>query len=271
VRQGRFEDAEALLADLDPASAAEAARPRAGIHLAKGELAVAQDILEAALEQTGPGGSDGAASLDLLIEVLLARGQVNEASVQLERLEAVAETSDNGFVRALAAMARGRVCIATGGRDPRSCLRDAVNEFSKAQVPLETARARLELAQVLAEDRPEAALVEARAAVEVFERLNAGRHADAAAALLRTLGVRPSTGRASGDPDGLTRREAEVLTLLGAGLSNPEIAERLYISRKTVEHHVGNVLAKLGLRSRAEAAAFAVQRSGTRNPEPAPD
>jgi DNA-binding NarL/FixJ family response regulator len=127
-------------------------------------------------------------------------------------------------------------------------------------MPMELARARLELADALRTDQPEVALAEARAALEAFERLEAARQVDAAAAVLRSLGVRPGSPRRSTGT--LTRREAEVLDLLGHGLSNPEIAERLYISRKTVEHHVGNILAKLGLRSRAEAAAYAA-RGGT--------
>jgi DNA-binding CsgD family transcriptional regulator len=60
-------------------------------------------------------------------------------------------------------------------------------------------------------------------------------------------------------PAGLTAREREILALVATGLTNRQIGERLFITEKTASHHVSNVLAKLGVRGRAEAAAEAVR------------
>jgi DNA-binding NarL/FixJ family response regulator len=61
----------------------------------------------------------------------------------------------------------------------------------------------------------------------------------------------------------LSRRETDVLRLLADGLSNREIAERLFISPKTAEHHVSRIYSKLGLSTRAEAAAYAARNLGS--------
>src|ERR1700721_2471660 len=66
-------------------------------------------------------------------------------------------------------------------------------------------------------------------------------------------GSRTSTRR---NPLGLTRREAEILALLSDGLRNAAIARRLFVSTKTVDHHVSAILTKLGVPSRAEAVAM---------------
>jgi DNA-binding NarL/FixJ family response regulator len=60
-------------------------------------------------------------------------------------------------------------------------------------------------------------------------------------------------------PGGLTAREAEVLTLLAAGLSNTEISQRLYLSNATVKTHVNRIFAKIGARDRAQAVRYAYQ------------
>lgn len=150
--------------------------------------------------------------------------------------------------------------------DARARLDAALSAFAALEMSVEVARTRVLLAETLHRDEPELAVAEARTALTVFEGLGAGADADAAGALLRRLGVKAARTGPKGTGT-LTRREREVLDLLGEGLSNPEIAGRLYLSRKTVEHHVGRVLAKLGLRSRAEAAAEAV-RHPRGNPPP---
>jgi DNA-binding NarL/FixJ family response regulator len=110
------------------------------------------------------------------------------------------------------------------------------------------------------------AIAEARAALDAFERLPAERDVADASKLLATLATLGATGREAEQDGPLSKREQEVLELLGQGLSNPEIADRLYISRKTVEHHVSSILSKLGLRSRTEAATYAT-RAGMTGPD----
>ena len=137
-------------------------------------------------------------------------------------------------------------------------LETALAAFIHAGTPYRAAQTRLLIAQVLGKVNREVAGAEARAALTVFEDLGAERDADNAAALLRELGVRAArTGPKN--VGRLTKREQDVLALLGEGLSNPGIAARLFLSRKTVEHHVASILSKLGLRGRAEAAAFAAR------------
>lgn len=256
VRQGRVEEAEQLLTDLtaDP----EAAQPLAAIQLARRDTALAADTLGRALAQLAPDSVAAAPLHAMLVEVHLTGGRIEDAAAAAERLCSIAARHQTPFLTASADLACGSVALATGSvAQARDWLRAAIAGFADAELPLELARTRMQLAAASIADRPEVALAEARAAFHAFARLRAARHVDAAAALLRSLGVRVSPAVRQDGP--LTKREAEVLDLLQRGLSNPEIATRLYISRKTVEHHVGNILAKLGLRSRAEAAAFAAR------------
>ena len=75
----------------------------------------------------------------------------------------------------------------------------------------------------------------------------------------RSLSVsRPTIRTKSSGP--LTSRESEVVRLVAEGLSNEQIANRLYLSKRTVEHHVGNILGKLDLTSRAQLSAYAIRR-----------
>jgi DNA-binding CsgD family transcriptional regulator len=95
-------------------------------------------------------------------------------------------------------------------------------------------------------------------ALAAFEALGARPAVARTRALMRTRGVRPvrrgPRAATRTNPYGLTNREMDVLKLLGEGLSDAEIAARLYISPKTVGHHVGAVLTKLGVHTRHEAA-----------------
>jgi DNA-binding CsgD family transcriptional regulator len=249
VRQGRYDEAGLLLDGVEDGDALPVA---ASLHLALGEPQAALGLVERALATAEPGAGDTIPLLALRVDAQVASG--SDPGESVTRLAAAAAAHPSDFAEAL--LARARALTATDGEVARRWLEVALTRFQGAGLPLEAALCRLELGASLQQLDPVRTAVEARAALRTFERLQAARHADAASALMRRVGVRVAPPAPSGEP--LTRRERQVLDLLGQGLSNPQIAARLFISRKTVEHHVGNVLLKLGLRNRSEAAAHAV-------------
>jgi DNA-binding CsgD family transcriptional regulator/tetratricopeptide (TPR) repeat protein len=131
--------------------------------------------------------------------------------------------------------------------------REAADAWAALECPYESARSLLEA------DDP-AALHEAHA---TFDRLGARPALAMVARRLRELGVRsiPRGRRAAtrANPAGLTSRELEILRLVAAGHPNHEIAARLVLSTRTVDHHVSALLGKLGVARRAEAAAAATR------------
>jgi len=128
-------------------------------------------------------------------------------------------------------------------------------------MPHEAAEARVEVARAIAAEQRALAIDEAKAAHTTFRDLGAARAQDGAAALLRELGVGSAAGsRVDGT---LTDRERQVLDLLAQGMTNAQIGKTLFISEKTAGHHVSRILAKLGVRNRAQAAAQLAHLAGS--------
>jgi DNA-binding NarL/FixJ family response regulator len=257
--QGRLEEAAELLAPIEDAF--EAVDVLARLHFARGDLALAVAVIDGALGQLVGDRLRAGRLLALVVEVELARDDVAAAVAALARLTECSEGAESPILRAQAARAAGLVAARQGHAEAAAeAFQAARRELAHQEEPVLAARIRLEAAEVVALTGDTAAAVtEARAALAVFERLGAARDADRAGAFLRSLGAAGRTrarDRATA-LGALSGREREVLTLLGQGLTNPEIAQRLYITPKTAEHHVGRILTKLGVRSRTEAAAVA--------------
>ncbi len=285
--QGRIEEAEMLLAG-DDSDATLLARAR--LALATGRPGLAMTLADRHCRRSGPDSLVTVPALAVVVDAGIAAGDRRTAETAAARLEAVAAETGNARARGRAALARARLHVAAGQRAAddlparsgaappgdggptpgaviaaRAALEEALDHLAAAPGSLELAEAHLALAGLVAPEDPALAASEARAALSGFESAGARRRADEAAALLRTLGDRSRVG-AKGQGL-LTDREREVLRLVAQGLTNAEIAERLFISVKTAGNHVSNILTKLQLRSRAEAAAWAVVHLDP--PEPA--
>jgi DNA-binding NarL/FixJ family response regulator len=253
-RQGRLEEAARLFDQA--AFLPEAQSGHAALALDKGDAHAAADWTERFLRQVAETDrTQRAHGLELLARARAALGDVEAARAALAQLEALAATIGTDLFRASAAFAGGVVEAAAGDEDrARQLLQDAIDLYERGRLPYEAAEARLALAELLAAaGRPARAAEEAARAAGAFAAIGAGRGSERARALLAP----PAPARRQAG--GLTRREAEILGLVAAGLSNKQIAARLTLSEHTVHRHVANVLLKLGVSSRAAAAAYAAK------------
>lgn len=216
---------------------------------------VAEDNPSAALEALAACGArtnDPLAKTRLweaLVQAAVAAGDLSTARTAADALDKAAATYASPGLLAAAAQSRGRVCLAAGDAAPAiEALRSACQRWQELEAPYRVAQTRLVLAEAL-EYRGD----EHGAALEQ----------DAAAAALTRLGVtrapRPPSRRVA-LPDGITRREAEVLALVAQGLTNREVADALVLSERTVARHLANLYTKIGVTTRTAATAYAHRR-----------
>jgi len=259
VLQGRFEEAERLLSTFPDHPAI--LRAQIDLAIARGETRLAVSLLQLALDRLPQRSLLAVPYLARLVRVADIEDVLRRKA--RDSLREIANITRDPRAEAETQLADARVAIAQGEPAALNLIHAAITRLEALKLSLEAARARLVLVELVMESQPELAALEARSALRSLESAGADREADRAAALLRAL---EGTGRAGPKRySGLTRRELEVLDLLGEGLSNAEIAERLFISTKTAGHHVGNVLMKLHLKSRTEAAIYAIREAAAQS------
>jgi DNA-binding CsgD family transcriptional regulator len=257
-RQGRPDESLQLLDAAD--DTASSAVVKAACLLDLGRADDARAAIRSELAVHSPEGPDHPLLVAMLAEAALAAGRLEEAAELLAHDHPVRQAPS--YPRSAGVLARATGLLAAALHDPESArnhLGFALDVFTRLELPFEAACTEYHLAMLLRAGDVAAAIGRAQAAHRRLEEIGARHRAGEAAALLRSLGVTPPPGRPSRDP--LSAREHDVLELLAQGLSNPEIATRLFLSRRTVGHHVSSILRKLNLSSRAAAAAFAARHS----------
>ena len=183
---------------------------------------------------------------------LIALGRTAEARELAREELAIAEMAD---VPSVVGAARRVLALATGGNAAIPLLRDAVAVLESAPTPLELARGLTDLGAALRRTGQRQAAREPLArALELAHRHGAAPLANTARTELLAAGARPRRVRRSG-VDALTVSERRIAELAAAGLSNAEIAARLFITTKTAEHHLAAIYRKLDICSRRELPA----------------
>jgi ATP/maltotriose-dependent transcriptional regulator MalT len=243
VRQGKLHDARALFEAAVPLPQAILALGE--LDLGDGDATAAADAAQRVLRRVAEDSVlDRFPGLELLARARASAGDAEGAAATADEVEREAERLATPYMRARARLVRAHVLAGAGEHDrARQAAEDAVDLFAACSAPYEAAQARLLLSAALeALGQRERAEAEARTARDVLELL-AGRGKGARAA---TTGLSP--------------REVDILRLVAHGMSDAQIAERLFLSPHTVHRHIANVRTKLRVPSRAAAVSHATRQ-----------
>jgi DNA-binding CsgD family transcriptional regulator len=196
-----------------------------------------------------------------LVRLALAGGEVSRARDVAAAVAGVASRNEVPWITGAALRCQGLAANDAG------LLQASVDACAHGSRPLELALTCEEAGAAFARrgnvDRAGQLLDQA---ITIFERLDAARDLARAEAVLRQMGIRRGRRvrhtRAQSGWQSLTPSERAVVDLVAEGLSNPQIGQRLYVSRRTVQAHLAHVFAKLHLTSRAQLAAEAARHQG---------
>ncbi|MFE2216594.1 ATP-binding protein [Streptomyces canus] len=256
--RGRREECQGHLARLrDDAERSGRGLVRIQVNAAEGLLELSLEEYEAAAELL-TAAAESARSAGLgeprvvpwapdLIESLMRTGRAGEAREVLRWLSDAADQTGWAWTRAMAARCLG---LMSRGDRAGEYFETSVALQAEGAEPFDRARSALHYGQWLRRDgQRDAAAGPLRSALATFTELEAPVWADRAHAELRSCGIAASR---AGNRSDLTRQERKVAHLAARGLTNREVAARLFLSVKTVEFHLANVYRKWGVRSRTE-------------------
>lgn len=231
-------------------------KPQPGLSLLRLAQGEAEDAL-AAIRQSEENKDRISRSkiLPAYIEIMLAAGQTQAAKAAAIELGEIADELEAPFLKAMACRSQGHVLLADG--DPRAALEKLGNSwslFKSFDAVYESAKTRVLIGRACREmGDNDTAEMELGAALWRFQQLGAVPDQETVESLIR-----------KSPPDnihGLTPRELEVLRFLATGKTNKTIAVDLFISERTVDRHVSNILSKLNISSRSAATAYAYKHN----------
>ena len=185
-----------------------------------------------------------------LIEAAVRGGQPERAAAAMGRLTEL--TLPSGTAWGLGVAARSRALLSEGDEAER-LYREAIGHLSSAPARTQLARAHLLYGEWLRRQRRRREAREhLRTARDMLEAMGMDAFAERAGRELRATGETARKRTAAARDEELTAQEAHIARLAREGLSNPEIGSRLFISARTVQYHLGNIFAKLGIASRSQ-------------------